>query len=392
MGVFDFLKKKSDTSSARQAELRGDLVKATELWVAAGAPEEAARVMLLRGDSETDDRKKLQLFVQAVGLAPAGHAIASEARKKRAALLVAQLSASGAGPTSAAAKRELVFAAKELLEVGESNAAADAFRLAGDREGEAKALAQSGDVERLEFLLTEEQSQGRHERERKDLGAHVELQIQSGRRRDAILAAERWLAGHPDDGPLRERALQIKSRRALGPIAQLRLRGEKTPVVLGSEVVIGRTEGTLRVASSAVSRSHLRIARESGAIVVRDLGSRNGTQLRGMNVAGALPVGEGLELTLGKEVRVRISPSPTLEGGVFIELGGERYVAPIGTCRLPGLAWELREGADAWIELCAKEGAAFLGEVSLTPETTLLIGDVITAERGGPEILRVVGE
>ncbi len=395
MGVFDFLKKKVDVAGAHKAELHGDLVKATELYVQAGAPHEAARVMLLRGDAETDDRKRLQLYVQAVGLAPEGHAIAAEARKKRASLLVAQLSATGGGPASAAAKRELVFAAKELLDVGEATAAAEAFRLAGDRDGEAKALAQSGDVERLEFLLTEDQAAGRAQRERKELAAEIELAIQSGRRRDALDRADAWLRLHEDDAPIRERANGLRSRRALGPIAQLRLHGEKTPLVLGSEVVIGRTEGTLRVASSAVSRTHVRIAREGGAIVVRDLGSRNGTQLRGMNIVGALPIGEGLELTLGKEVRVRLSPAPSFEGAIFIELSGERYVAPIGPAKLlvaNGRTWELTEGAGAWIELHAPEETAFLGGVSLVPVTTLLIGDVVAAERGGAEVLRVVGE
>jgi hypothetical protein len=395
MGVFDFLKKKVDVAGAQKAELHGDLAKATELYVQAGAPHEAARVMLLRGDSETDDRKRLQLYVQAVGLAPEGHAIAGEARKKRAALLVAQLSATGGGPSSAAAKRELVFAANELLAVGDANAAAEAFRMAGDREGEAKALAQSGDVERLEFLLTEEQAEGRARRERKELAAEIELAIQSGRRRDALDRAERWLKSHDDDAPIRERANGIRSRRALGPIAQLRLHGEKAPLVLGNEVVIGRTEGTLRVASSAVSRTHLRIAREGGQIVVRDLGSRNGTQLRGMNVVGALPIGEGLELTLGREVRVRLAPAPSFEGAIFIELSGERYVAPIGPAKLlvaNGATWELVEGEGAWIELRSQEGTAFLGDVSVVPTTTLLVGDVLAAERGGAEVLRVVGE
>jgi hypothetical protein len=141
-----------------------------------------------------------------------------------------------------------------------------------------------------------------------------------------------------------------------------------------------------------VSRTHVRISREGGVVVVRDLGSRNGTQLRGMNIVGALPVGDGIDLTLGKEVRVRLAPAPTFEGAIFVEIGGERYVAPVGPARLPGQAWELREGDDAWIELHCSEESAFFGDVSLVPLTTLLVGDTIAAERSGPEVLRVVGE
>jgi DNA-binding NtrC family response regulator len=47
----------------------------------------------------------------------------------------------------------------------------------------------------------------------------------------------------------------------------------------GSDVVIGRTEGTLLVDSPRVSRRHARIALEKGVLLVEDLGSRNGTRL-----------------------------------------------------------------------------------------------------------------
>lgn len=389
MGVFDFLRKKSDVRTAKQAELHGDLARAVELYGLAGADGEAARVMILRGDAETDGRVRLQYYVQAASMAPEG-ALRDAARKKRASLLVSQLGQGRA--VSSAARRELSLAAAELLAVGDAVGAADAYRLAGDKEGEARALAQSGDVERLESLLHEEQLSDRQDHLRTQLHADVELMIASGRRREALAAAETWLAGHGDDAPMRERASVLKSRRALGPLAQLRLRGERMPLVLGHDVVIGRTEGTLLVPSQAVSRQHVRIAREDGVVVVRDLGSRNGTQLRGMNLVGALPVGDGLELTLGKEVRLRLSPSSSFDGAVAIELGGERYVAPIGPARISGLPWELREGSDPWIELVTGGRDAYIGEMSLVSTVTLLVGDVLACERGGAEVLRVVGE
>jgi len=389
VGVFDFLRKKTDVRAAKQAELRGELARAVELYGLAGVADEAARVMILRGDAETDGRLRLQYYVQAASMAPEG-AFRDEARKKRASLLVSQLGQGRA--VSSAARRELSFAAEELLAVGDAVGAADAYRLAGDKEGEAKALAQSGDVERLEALLHDEQLSDRQDHQRTELHANVEVMIASGRRREALAAAEAWLAKHEDDAPMRERASVLKSRRALGPLAQLRLRGEKMPLVLGNEVVVGRTEGTLLVPSQAVSRQHVRIAREEGVIVVRDLGSRNGTQLRGLNLVGAIPVGDGLELTLGKEVRLRLSPSSAFDGAVAIELGGERYVAPIGPARISGLPWELREGTDPWIELVTEGRDAYIGEMSLVAKVTLLVGDVLAAERGGAEILRVVGE
>ena len=389
MGVFDRLfGKGKDVRAARRAELRGDLAAAVEMYGLAGAPEEAARVMILRGDAETDVRVRMRHYTQAVATAPEGHAVRDDARRKRAALLVAQF---GGAATSEAARRELRGAGKELLDLGDAKNAADAYHLAGDAEGEAKALAQAGDVESLEALLSDQQKKEREALERHNAHGEVDLLEKSGRRREALAAAEKWLAAH-DDPSLRERAARIKSRRALGPIAQVWLRGKAAPVVLGDEVVIGRTDGTLTVPSHAVSRQHVRIARENGAVVVRDLGSRNGTQLRGMNLVGAIPIGEGTELMLGKEVRLRIAPSEALEGAITIELGGDTYVAPLGAARVPGLAWELRGGEDGWIELALGASPAYFGDVSLADRTTLLVGDVVTSERGGPEVLRVVGE
>lgn len=390
MGVFDRLFGKGrDVRSARRAELRGELEKAVELYGLAGAPEEAARVMLLRGDAETDPRVRMRHYTQAVATAPERHSVREEARRKRAALLVAQFAG---GASTENARRELRGAGQELLDVGDATAAAEAFKLAGDGEGEAKALAQAGDVESLELLLSEQEKKDRVERAQKEVHAEIEMLAASGRRREALAAAEKWIAAH-DDAALRDRAAMIKARRALGPIARVAIHGKKALVVLGENVIIGRTEGALQIASHAVSRRHVRIAREGAAVTVSDLGSRNGTQLRGMNIAGAIPVGDGVELTLGKEVRVRIAKaeSMTLDDAVTIELGGETYLAPLGAARVSGSSWELATGVDEWIELVAHT-PAFLGDISLAERTTLAVGDIITSERGGPEILRVVGE
>jgi len=307
-------------------------------------------------------------------------------------LLVSQF---GGAALSEAARRELRGAADELLAVGDAARAADAYKLAGDADGQAKALAQAGDVETLEQLLDAQEKKERTDHERQNVHGDVEILATSGRRREALAAAEKWLAAH-DDASLRDRAAMIKAKRATGPVAQVFLFGKQTAIALGDELVIGRTEGTLHVPSQAVSCQHLRIARENGAIVVRDLGSRNGTQLRGMNLVGAVPVpmsgGDALELTLGKEVRVRIAKSSTLEDAVTIELGKGTYVAPLGRARIPGSPWELASGADNWIELVANGTPPYAGDVRLGDRVTLLVGDILSTERNGPEVLRVVGD
>lgn len=388
MSFFDrIFGKGRHAAAARNAELRGDLARAAEMFGEAGQPDEAARVMLLRADGETEPRARLQYLAQAAQLAPQGSERHKEARVRRAELLLAL---AGDASVSAVARHEVIEAARDLEAVGESLKAAEAYARAGDRDGEARALQAAGDVERLEFLLSTEQYNERLSRAREDRAKDIDLLIACGRRREALTALEELLAATADDAPLRERANGIRARRVLAPIVTLEMAGEAWTMVLGDEVVVGRTEGAIKVSSNAVSREHLVVKRQGAEVVVRDLESRNGTQLRGVNLAGALPVHEGLDLKLGKEVPLRIAPSQRLPGAVEIDVGGRKYVAPLGPTRLPIAGFELVAGADGWVELVSNGTHAYGGDVEWAPRATLLAGDTLATTRSGGPALRVV--
>lgn len=388
MGVFDRLFGKGRKgAAARAAEVRGELGRAVEMFAEAQMPDEAARVMVLRGDGESDARTRLLHYTQAARTASEGTELRKEARKKRAELLLAL---AGDAAVSAVARHEVAEAARDLEDVGEPLKAAEAYARAGDKEGEARALQAAGDVERLEFLLSTEQHKERVVRAREDRWKDVDVMVASGRRREALASLEDLLKAAPEDATLRERASALRSRRALAPLVVVESGGERFTMVLGDEVVIGRSEGSIHVASNAVSRQHLRLFREAGQPTVRDLGSRNGTQLRGANLAGPIGVGEGLDLKLGREVPLRIAPLPRVEGAVAIELGGQRYVACLGPTRLATPGIELRAGADGWIELVTHGTSIFAGDVEFVPGATLLLGDAFATRRGGDPEVRVL--
>lgn len=374
-------------AQAKAAEMRGDLQRAAELYGEALQPDEAARVMMLRADADTDPRARLQFYLQAAQLASQENPIKKEARGKRAELL---LVLAGDVTLSAVARHEVLEAARDLEAIGESLKAADAYARAGDKEGEARALQAAGDVERLEFLLSTEQHEGRISRARDERTKDIDIMIGCGRRREALAALDELLAGAPDDASLRERANGLRSRKVLAPLVAVEIGGDRWHFVLGDEVVIGRSEGSIRVSSNAVSRQHLRVVRENGLVVVRDLQTRNGTQLRGMNVAGTMAVGEGLELKLGREVPLRVFPSTRLPGAVEIDIAGEKYVACLGPTRLPLRGFELFAGADGWVELSARDGHVYTGEIEMVPKTTLLAGDGFAATRNADVMLRIV--
>jgi len=382
--VFDrlFGKARETAARAQRAEVDGDLPRATQLWLDAGQRHEAARVMVMRGDVELDSARRLQHYVQAIALAPATHPVRDEARRKRALLAIAM---ARAGATSAAARRDLIDAAAELEALGEAAEAAAAYAIAGDIEGEARSLVEAGDVEKLEDVLERDNDRERGERAARDSHTGVERLVAGGDRRLALAKAR--AAGNEE----KERA--ILARRAMGPRVTLELRGVRVRLVLGDEVILGRTEGAITIASHAVSRSHVAIRRLGDRVEVRDLGSRNGTELRGLRMGGPLAVpDEGLDVKLGGEVPLRIAPTDALAGAVAIDVAGERYVAPLGAAHLGVGAWRIERADDGWLELVTDDAPrAYLGITQLGARTALLVGDAISEARGAGPVLRVVG-
>ncbi|HEX8790251.1 MAG TPA: FHA domain-containing protein [Polyangiaceae bacterium] len=372
-------------ANARAAELRGELAQAAALYAEAGKLDEAARVMVLRGDAETDPAARLRHYVQAVETAPAGSAAWTHARRKRGHHVVAM---SADAPMTETTRQDLLQAARELEELGDAEAASEAsvaYRRAGDVEGEARALARAGDVEKLDALLLEQQGKDREAHARRAAHDQVAMLLATGRRREAV-----ELARASSDAVLRERVAGVQSRRVGAEIVPVELRGRPLRIVLGEEVVVGRV-ATIAIASTAVSRRHVAVARRGADLVVRDLGSRNGTTLRGLALAGEARVGEGIEVRLGDEVPMVVRPSEELGGAATIELAGERYLAPLGRVTLGIGAWALERGSDGWAELVTSDSPpAFAEAMQLGPRVTLLAGDAIAAERSGAVVLRVL--
>jgi hypothetical protein len=374
---------------ARREELRGNLALATELWAEADRPFEVARLMILLGDAEPEPRQRLIHYTQAAATVPFASDLGRQARVKKASLT---LTLAGSAPVSAVARGALLEAAKELEAAGEAERAAEAYALARDIEGEARALTQAGDVEKLETLLSKEHDKDREERRRHTAHTEIDAFIASGRRREGLSAAERLANAAPQDPDARELVQRLRARRLVGPVSRIALLGKPLQVVLGDEVVVGRTEGALLVRSSVLSHKHLAVARVDGRVVLRDLASRNGTLLRGMRIADLVPLGEGLEVQLGGEVTLRVTPSTHLDGAVDIHVGGESYVAPLGAARLGIGEWRLVRGPDHWIELVTDERPpAYLGALALGSRTTLLAGDAIAASRMGDAALEILG-
>lgn len=288
-------------------------------------------------------------------------------------------------------RREVGGAARELEELGEHERAAEAYALVGDLESQARALAHAGSVDRLDALLDTQHSQERDARTRREAHDRFTSLVASGQRREAAL-----LARASDDDLLREVGRTLEARRPASNAVRLRLAGRSFAVVLGPEVIIGRAPeapgeptGAIAVRSVALSRKHAALLRRGQEVFVRDLGSRNGTFLRGLRLAGEVSVGYGLNLDLGGEVPLSVRRTEDLPGAVAIVVGGVRYVAPLGVASVGVGKWRVERGTDGWTELVTDDDPPAHAEgLRLVPRVTLLVGDAIASERGSePEVV-----
>ena len=390
VGFFDRFVPKSQRISrqakaARAKEMSGELADAVDLYQEAGLPDEAARVLLMRADGERSAEKRIAL------LALAAYTAQSEDIKKKAGGRKAMVSFDVLrGRGGSFLKSEVLAVARELEEAGELEPAADAYALAGDTEGEIRALTAAGAIDRLEERLRANEAATRDERDLELTLRRIADLDRTAERRAALELALGTLSKR-DDQRIADAARTIRAHLTRGPVVDLEIDGQPARYALGAEVTVGRGDATIVVASRAASRKHLRIRRApGGGFLAEDLDTRNGTLLAGARITGAIPVGEGLHLELGGEVPCEITPRA--DGNLDIEIGGLNYVAPLGELTIDGWAVDHEAVRDeSFVVLRSPPGAQrpYLGDFQLAARVELCAGDEIRSSRGGAVRLRV---
>ncbi len=380
---------------ARQLEDSGDLSAAALAFERGGAYEEAMRLTLLLADTETEAKARARLLGRAARLAEARERDGEEGVDARALLVRyarARLELAEQSPAAERSPAELSTLGGELLELGAHELGLQAFRLGGDREGELRALSESGAVEQLEGLLTRERDAERKGRESTLwLAQSVDLEA-SGQRLAALDLARRVLR----DEPANERAARLVRdiEACLCPASALDLEvlGERGRWVFGSEVIVGRGKSCqIVLLSPSVSRRHLRVAAApGGGATVEGLNPENGVRLSrvGARVREPMPVTGPLDLMLA-ELPCRVTPHPS--GGVTLTLGAEAYRLPLGPVAVG--PWSL-DTVDGVARLGVPEGAPipYLSKLLATRAgVDLCSGDEIALERGGAPLLKVFG-
>ncbi len=361
---------------ARREEARGNLEHAIALYLQAGARQEAARLHLARADSAVEPLARYQLLGQALALA------AGETRHpvvRRRGELALELFRQG---SLVLTRSEHLRFAADLEGSGCPTLAAEFYELGGDLDSRTRALVEAGAIDRLERVLSKEA-----ERERSARQHEAELQKISdlnacGRRREALALAR---ALEEADERVRTLANRIEARRTRGASYQLSVAGEQIEVSFESPATIGRADATVVIKSPSVSRQHLVVRPTERGPEVADLGSRNGTTLRGVRLDVPLLVGEQLELVMGGDVEVRLSSRP--DGAVCLETSARRVLLPLGPLQLDSMV--LRRADDGWLELEA-ESAVYVEGLRLDQRAQLCVGDKVTTEATGTPAVEVL--
>jgi hypothetical protein len=277
-------------------------------------------------------------------------------------------------------------AAEYLAEAGDFGGAGDAWELIGDDAAAARAYELGGLVEKMEDAL------GRESRRRRAgqrlVGAFEDFELyRKAGDRDAALAALRIAVEAAENkGEYRRLLDELESRLLAAGTIVLQGRGPPLHICAIGTVTIGRSpEHALPLRAASVSRDHVEIG---PGRVLRDVGSRGGTWIGGMALAGDLALqGEG-RFTLGEECEIAWRAGATLELSVVRGLDRGLVLVQIAPEQRFSLRARLGLAAHLWFRdgkplAAAEDGATLLlngekalGAVQLVRKDVLVVGGV----------------
>jgi hypothetical protein len=204
-------------------------------------------------------------------------------------------------------RERLREAAAMLVAGGDYRKAGAIHEQLGDYTAAAAAYSAGGLIEKVEEALGHDDERHRKERERRDAFAGYETQMRLGRRDDARAELLRCVQAASDAGDYRRLLDDLESRLLTGGRVELRRRQGRSVIACGAPLIaIGRDAlCDLPLRTGGISRRHAEIeVAGDGHFALRDAGSRNGTALGGLPIAGKVPLSDAGSFDLGDDVRI----------------------------------------------------------------------------------------
>jgi tetratricopeptide (TPR) repeat protein len=297
----------SDYRAAMAAEAAGNVDLAAERYGLAGEHAGAVRMHLARAARAPDRHAELGALRDALRWAGDDPALR---RQAAAALGKALYESARAEGIATERDRARIREAAELLVLGDDHArAGEALEAIGDHVAAANAYSAGGLVEPMEAALAKEDDAAGRAHEEADAFAGYETAMRVGRRDDARAELGRAIAAARAAGEYRRLLDQLDTALLTAGKVELRRRNQPPVVACAAgKLVLGRDPlCDLMLRAGGVSRQHAEISRSAdpdggrAAFLLRDLDSRNGTSLRGLPLAGRVPLLDRGRFMLGDE-------------------------------------------------------------------------------------------
>jgi tetratricopeptide (TPR) repeat protein len=378
---------------AYEAEVAGELRRAAALWLDMGRPEKAAELLIRDGERAGTVEERVQAWTEALHLLAEEKVEARRELEGRIGLAVLEEARAG-GVVGAQGKRLLADAAERLERAGRWSDAADAWELLGRSGDVARCLEKAGEIERLEKVLEASLANERRASRLRSLMEEYELGIRVGARDLARRALREAIELAPEDGSIAELLRRLEERWPRGRRLRLDVGGARVGLTFALPAVIGRAEADVVLRGSSVSRRHCEVDLRDDVVVVRDLGSRNGTLVAGVPIGGEIALSGPTEIGLGEDVAILVRSGEVGkdERGLIIDVirgldRGERILAGRGELRVAGIPGSFVFVEDRAVVKPDPGVSAVLGSQKVATAVDLLIGDVLTVGDVRVEVL-----
>ena len=353
---------------ALEAEAAGDYLEAARAYTAVGDYNKVGEMHLLASERAGTPDGKLECLREAARWSDADDLEgARKVRRRVAAAMLAWVKARGI--------------VTEADRAGDTAGAATCHELIGSVAEAAEAYQSAGDVDQLERVLESEADRRRRAMAVSEAIEDHRLRLRAGDPAGALLALSIAIdsAEARDRTGLERTRDELLSRRLPEGRIELRAPSERV-IVAAAPLIIGRELGSrLSLRDGGVSRHHAELVCEDGKWSVVDLGSKNGTLLHGVRVAGRLPLPTRGEIGIGDRCALRFEVNDGqlsmevargLDRGMRIVSGGAQPVT------LFALSARFLDGR-VRVRATAPGQPLRVNGVSVSTEVEPLVGDVL---------------